>query len=378
MKITVFYSWQSDLASKYNRNLIETAIGNALKSIKISNKEVSEINLVSDSRDEIGTPDLPSSIFEKIAGSDIFVADISIINSGSNFRLTPNPNVLIELGYAVKCLGWSKVICVYNEAIEDVEKLPFDIRSRKPLIYNTNNELSEEKKRLKNLVEKSINEIIEKCYSDKKEYLISKRNVDVSMQAVLIDFCQMLFRETEDNYDKYNYAKLLNLTEEEIADILKDKKYLGFFLFRNIKHSIADFTNAFNDKLEVYFLAEEERKIIAKLIFALRAYASCLDVDREVFVKVGETNEYFVVGGRQVNIENDKESYILLKPINKDKGIVIAGGKLEKTDKKEALNYFEINKADIRYLSSIIFSIVNCVNLWIKQTGNYFIANLKD
>ena len=97
MKITVFYSWQSDLTSKYNRNLIETAIRNALQSIKLSNKEVSEINLVSDSRDEIGTPDLHSGIFEKIEESDIFVADISIINSGSNFRLTPNPNVLIEL-----------------------------------------------------------------------------------------------------------------------------------------------------------------------------------------------------------------------------------------------------------------------------------------
>lgn len=378
MEITVFYSWQSDLASKYNRNLIETVIKDALKSIKKSNQEVSEINLVSDSRDEIGTPDLPSSIFEKIEKSDLFIADISIINSGSNFRLTPNPNVLIELGYAVKCLGWSKVICVYNEAIEDVEKLPFDIRSRKPLLYNTHNELSEEKKRLKNLVEKSINEIIKRCYSDKKEYLTIKRNVDVSMQAVLIDFCQMFFREMGENIDKYNYAKLLNLTGEEIADILNDKKFLGFFLFRNIRHSIADFINTFNDKLEVYFLSEEERKIIAKLIFALRDYVSCLDIDRGVFVKVGETNEYFVVGGRQINIENDKNSYILLKPINKDENIVIAGGQLEKADKKEALNYYRINKEDIRYLSSVIFSIINCVNLWIKQTGNYFIANIKD
>jgi hypothetical protein len=46
----------------------------------------------------------------------VFVADVTPINAGSDHRLCPNPNVLIELGYAVKALGWSRIVMVLNTA----------------------------------------------------------------------------------------------------------------------------------------------------------------------------------------------------------------------------------------------------------------------
>ncbi|MDX2172997.1 MAG: hypothetical protein SFY56_07755 [Bacteroidota bacterium] len=141
---TVFYSWQSDLTSKYNRNFIEDAIKKGFKSLKKSKDFNIELNLERDTKDTSGTPDIVATIFNKIANSHIFICDISIINSESNNRKTPNPNVLIELGYAASLIGWDNVICVFNTAYGKVEDLPFDLKFRRPIQYFYN-ETSESK-----------------------------------------------------------------------------------------------------------------------------------------------------------------------------------------------------------------------------------------
>jgi len=68
----------------------------------------------------------------------VFVADLSIINqdSGLEFRKTPNPNVLLELGYALALLGTEKIILFFNEAYGDENGIPFDIRQNKRINYN--------------------------------------------------------------------------------------------------------------------------------------------------------------------------------------------------------------------------------------------------
>lgn len=108
MKITIFYSWQSDLPNNTNRGYIKRILDKVCKDIYSSNSNISEIVIDSDSRDESGTPDLVSTIFTKIDKCNIFIADISIINSDLGLRKTPNPNVLIELGYASGKIGWEK------------------------------------------------------------------------------------------------------------------------------------------------------------------------------------------------------------------------------------------------------------------------------
>ena len=138
MKLTIFYSWESDLPNNKNRGLISDCINKAMLNIYSKYKMISEYIIETDSRNEIGTPDLAQTIFSKIDNCDIFIADISIINaSGGDIRFTPNPNVMMELGFASNSIGWSNIICIYNFEYAEVEKLPFDIRFRKPICYNT-------------------------------------------------------------------------------------------------------------------------------------------------------------------------------------------------------------------------------------------------
>src|SRR5262249_53309114 len=134
MKQIVFYSWQSDLPNATNRGLIQTALENAAATIKADDSVEVEPVVDRDTQGVPGSPDIASTIFSKITAADVFVADVSVVLRTEQ-RSTPNPNVLIELGYAFKSLGHEKVILVFNRAFGRIEELPFDLRMRRVLAY---------------------------------------------------------------------------------------------------------------------------------------------------------------------------------------------------------------------------------------------------
>ncbi|MEE3716752.1 hypothetical protein V2H45_08340 [Tumidithrix elongata RA019] len=88
-----------------------------------------------DTQGVAGSPDIANTIFNKIRECQVFVCDVSIINNGKDGRLTPNPNVLVELGFAVGVLGWERIVLVMNTAFGEIESLPFDLRMRRITSY---------------------------------------------------------------------------------------------------------------------------------------------------------------------------------------------------------------------------------------------------
>lgn len=132
--IHLFYSWQSD--NDTERKLIRKGLTNAVKSLK---KDRKTLIIDSDMRGVPGSQDIPNTLFNKIEQSDIFVADVNLVFS-SNHRentLSPNPNVLIELGFAAAKLGWGKVVMILDTENQKIEDLPFDIRQRSILWHNS-------------------------------------------------------------------------------------------------------------------------------------------------------------------------------------------------------------------------------------------------
>ena len=138
MKCTIFYSWQSDLPNSTNRRFIEKAIDSSIKTMKGDPTFELELCLDRDTSNVPGAPDIADTIFNKISEADIFVADVSIVigNANANERPSPNPNVLIELGFAVKSLGWEKIVLICNVHYGVISELPFDIRHRRILTYS--------------------------------------------------------------------------------------------------------------------------------------------------------------------------------------------------------------------------------------------------
>lgn len=164
MHCKIFYSWQSDLPNATNRGFIEKALEDAAKSIRNDNSIEVEPVIDRDTIGVPGSPDIAHTIFGKIEQAQVFVCDISIINQNTSPRPTPNPNVLIELGYAIKTLGWDNIIMVMNSAFGKPEELPFDLRMRRVVTYRMPQESEDratERKKLEGTLTAALQSILE-------------------------------------------------------------------------------------------------------------------------------------------------------------------------------------------------------------------------
>ena len=104
-KFKIFYSWQSDLPGNKTKNFIRECIDEAIDVAQ-------ESEAIEAERDEAttgttGSPNIVTTLFSKIDNCDLFIADLSLCftEDRQNEKKSPNPNVLLELGYAVKTLG---------------------------------------------------------------------------------------------------------------------------------------------------------------------------------------------------------------------------------------------------------------------------------
>jgi hypothetical protein len=154
MALKIFFSWQSDSPSKTNKSFIEDALEKAARSL-IKDPELieairsEEIEIDKDTEGVPGSPPIVETIFNKITQCTVFVPDLSIIGTTESGRKLPNPNVLIEYGWALSSVGTSRIIAVMNTAHFDPkpEELPFDMRHlRKPLSYNLSETASSEER----------------------------------------------------------------------------------------------------------------------------------------------------------------------------------------------------------------------------------------
>ena len=162
-KWRIFYSWQSDLPNRTNRGFIETALEKAAKSLRADDSIQVDPVIDRDTNGVPGSPDIAGTIFNKIEQSQVFVCDVSIINQGSTGRLAPNPNVLIELGYAMKALEAKRIILIYNNAYGIIESLPFDLRTRRVIQYTASMEVerADERKHLEQLLTDGLRVILD-------------------------------------------------------------------------------------------------------------------------------------------------------------------------------------------------------------------------
>jgi hypothetical protein len=171
MSQTIFYSWQSDLPNKTNRSFIQEALEKAIREIARDTgledadrpETETQLELDKDTKGVTGSPPIVETILGKIEKATIFVPDLTFVCS-SDKRYTPNPNVLIEYGYALKVLGHSRIIPIMNEAYGKVNEhsLPFDMKHlRWPRTYDLPDNADPDKKKTEmiNLVKYLVKEI---------------------------------------------------------------------------------------------------------------------------------------------------------------------------------------------------------------------------
>ncbi|MCK9315219.1 MAG: hypothetical protein M0Q48_03620 [Verrucomicrobia bacterium] len=230
-KINIFYSWQSDLPSGNSRSVIQSVIDCAIKELNTAN--AIKIEADRDTSGVTGSPNITETILKKIDKCDIFIADVSIINKQTciegecehktreseeavhkKLRMTPNPNVLIELGYAAKVVGWKRIICFINTDYGEIEELPFDLRHNRVTRFSNN---EKEKRKLIKILKETIKKVIEENKN--------KTNNKISYSLGLYDFSKKEISKDFIFFDFSSSVWLKNKKEEIIneCDIIVKK-----------------------------------------------------------------------------------------------------------------------------------------------------------
>lgn len=377
MNNSIFYSWQSDLPSNTNRNFIEGCIKEAIKMMKKTYNFSLEIRIDKDTKDETGTPDIVNTIFNKIEKSKIFVADISIVNSNSEGRKTPNPNVLLELGYASKVVGWERIICIFNKDFGDFEDLPFDLRFRRPLVYSLNDK---NKSEVRKDVAKIICDTIIKLdlngmlYDEINDY--TKVKVDKIILTIISSLSKMIFGyEYIDSTE--NTSKLLNLSKDEIKIIFQTKKFLNFQVSKEYEKLRSELSEIY----ENYASSNYAQRDISMQIISIIKWIERFDkinsprFAEDMFIQTNDVEkEYYVIYGPDINPKNE-ERYILLKRIDKQSGKVIDFGDI-RGNRDSMLNYVTMNNKYINFYIEEIDDFIGIINKWLGSTNGEFIIDL--
>jgi hypothetical protein len=149
----IFWAWQSDTPGRTGRHLVRAALLEAVNELKqpdeidepttAENREAMHVD--QDRQGVAGSPGLADTIKRKIEAAAVFHADITPVSriprrrdvKGSREKRNMNPNVAIELGYALHALGEHHVLLILNEHYSGREFIPFDLQHLgSPIIYS--------------------------------------------------------------------------------------------------------------------------------------------------------------------------------------------------------------------------------------------------
>jgi hypothetical protein len=371
---TIFFSWQSDLPNKTNRNLIENSIKLALKKMNQDSPYSLITEIDRDTKGVLGSPDIVDSILTKIDKCGLFIADISIINSSLNGKRTPNPNVLFELGYAVKCLGWDRVICVFNSDFGDVSELPFDLRNRRILTYETSN-ISETRKKLADI----FKQIIDKNYYTLEQVQEVSDFYSIKIYSCFINIISRIIKvlygsETVCSFEAI--TNVLNKTPTEINRLLSHE-LLGFNLFTSYDEQIKILTNELDRITSINMFNTNLYVPIIKLIKELKSHN--LFINREHFfenfkVNTPIMNDYSIIH----NSDNNEipNRYALGKKIDANRAKIVDFTDIKRTDHvKFALTHFclDVNTYNVYYNHYVC--ILKYINEFISNNDGKFLID---
>lgn len=380
---TIFYSWQTDLDSKNHKNYIEKCLKMALKKLKTD--ALIYMDYDRDTMGLNGSPDITSTIFDKIGKSALFVCDVSIINSFNQERKTPNPNVLLELGYAASKLGWDRVICLFDSNTGKIEDLPFDIRQKRvtPFDPTRNDEIN----RITQILAANIKDLYStgKLFNPLDDYI--KGKIDHSILSVAKQMSNLVYGTITLSEGLSHVDELLNCTLDEIKNKICHAKFPAFIVLNDFSAAKAELQSILKDLLSSSYFSKEWCFTVLEVLEWIRIYAWYVSHRNTMFpfeiVNTSDYNHLAPISGHAMNSDNPKSSYLILETIDKNgkKYVDTQGGKVINmtnypTDNIALLNKCFCVKSDcVDNLAEKIFNLTNICKNWLDITDGEFILD---
>lgn len=383
---TIFFSWQSDLDNSRHRNFLERCINQALKNLSKADDAQIYMNYDRDTLGLDGSPDITSAIFDKIEKSVLFICDISIVTGGNGLRKSPNPNVLIELGFAIKQLGWDKVICLFDKNTGSLEDIPFDLRQKRILQYDPN--MLNEKQRVVGILGENIKSLFVagKLFNPLKDYM--KGRIDKNILDICKQISNILFGTVSMSEGLSHVKDFLSMNLTIITDRIQNAEFPGFIVLNNYNQTSMELREILKEILSSAYFSREWTYTVLNVIDWIRRYEYLISKRNPQYpleINDGKIcDKYAAILGESLNPANPKNSYIVLEIIKKDgqkyiepdngRVINITQYPIDRTNGPDPFKQvFSFNKKFAGNVSKLMYDF-NCIcNQWLDITDSEFV-----
>lgn len=380
---TIFYSWQNDLDHKTHRNFIEKCIKRALKIVK------KEAHVVVDYDRDIkglnGSPDITSTIFDKIEKSVLFICDVSIINQSSDQKKTPNPNVLIELGFAVHKLGWDRIICLFDIDSGSVEELPFDIRQKRVTPFNPSDD--NEADRIAKILAANIQDLYVqgKMFNPLNDYM--KGRIDRSMLNLAKRMANLVFGTISMSEGLAQVTDLLNTEKEKRILLLSQVQFPAFIVLNTFSEDEESLKLILRELFSSSYFPKEWSYTVLELLEWIREYNYLISSrNKDYPFDLVEGKEFLnvaAISGKAINPQNPENSFLVLETMDKNgkRYVDTTGGKVINTTQYPTNNApslrrcFVISPEYVLSVSDTIERLISICNRWLDATNEEFILD---
>lgn len=383
MARTIFYSWQNDLEKKTHRNFIETCLKAALRSLEKDAHIYMDYDR--DTNGVNGSPDITTTIFDKIDKSVLFVCDVSIINSDYNGRKTPNPNVLMELGYAANKLGWDRIICLFDINTGTIEELPFDLRQKRITTYDANKK--DELTRISKILSINIKDLYVKgkLFNPLNDYV--KGKIDRLLLETLKPFANILYSTISMSEGLSNVSSLLNCKMDEIEEKIKSKQFPAFLVLNDFLLENSNLQEILKDLFSSSYFPKEWSYTVLELMDWIREYNWFISERNKEYPFVAlDTKNYnnlAPVNAHSINKSNPQNSFLILETTDKDghRYVDTKGGKVINqthyaVDSPLVLKEtFCVKEKFISTFSQKIYKLIKICLSWLEITDSEFILD---
>ena len=383
MARTIFYSWQNDLDSKTHRYFIEKCLKKALADLE---KDAAiYMSYDRDTKGNNGSPDITATIFDKIDKCVLFVCDVSIVNSNADGRKMPNPNVLVELGYAASKLGWDRIICLFDGNTGNIEDLPFDLRQKRvtPFYPDRKNEIS----RVSKILGVNIADLYVKgqLFNPLNDYI--KGKIDRSILGIVKPMANLVFGTITLSEGLAHVSPLLNCSSEEIEKYITNIHFPAFIVLNDFDVENSNLQDILKDLFSSSYFPKEWSYTVLELIDWIREYNWVISKRNQNYpfekIDSAEYDNLATISANAINSNNPINSFLVLETINKDgkRYVDTDGGKVINTTHYATENApslrrcLSVKPESIKPLADKIYKLIIICKNWLDVTDSEFILD---
>ncbi len=379
----IFYSWQNDLEGKTHRYFIEKCLKKALKHLE---KDASiYVDYDRDTKGKNGSPDITTTIFDKIDKSVLFICDISIVNSDYKGRKTPNPNVLIELGYAASKLGWDRIICLFDINTGIIEELPFDLRQKRITSFNPNEE--SEVERVSKILAENIKALYAKgqLFNPLNDYI--KGKIDRSILAVAKQMANLVFGTITLSSGLAQVPNLLKCSFEEVASHISGIQFPGFIALNDFYVEAINLQDISKDLFSSACFPKEWSFTVLELLDWIREYSWFISKRNKEYpyerVSSSDYDNLVAIDAHSIDANNLENSFLIIEAIDKNgkRYVDTEGGKVINTTHYPTDNALSLRccyclkQSVINKFADKIHKFITICNNWLDITDGEFILD---